>query len=142
MQSGSGCDSVLRRFRLMEELEAGEKNKGDPNLSYGLKDPDDRSLTYWSGCIIGPMNTNFDNRFYGFEIVCGDNYPKSPPIIKFIQKINLPFVKQNDGTINAGQWSVLKNWTEKTKLQDVLQSLKQEMVKNGKLSQPAEGAEY
>ena len=141
MQSGN-CDSVLRRFRLMEELEAGEKNKGDPNLSYGLKDADDRTLTTWTGCIIGPMNTNFDNKFYGFEITCGDNYPKSPPNIKFNTKINLPFVKQNDGTINSNLWPILKNWTEKTKLQDILQALKQEMVRHAKLSQPPEGSEY
>ena len=103
MVSGGSCDAVLRRFRLMEELEAGEKNKGDPNLSYGLKDCDDRTLTVWTGCIIGPMNTNFDNRFYSLVIVCGNEYHKAPPVIKFKTKINLPFVKQNDWTVNAAQ---------------------------------------
>ena len=83
-----GCDSVLRRFRLMEELEAGEKDKGDPTISYGLADPDDRELKTWTGSVIGPMNTSFDNRFYSMVITCGDNYPKEPPTVKFCTKIN------------------------------------------------------
>ena len=142
MVSAGGCDQVMRRFRLMEELESGEKNKGDPNLSYGLKDPDDRTLTSWSGCIIGPMNTTFDNRFYGFEITTGQNYPKQAPTIKFEgQKIALPFVSAN-GTLNNSSWNLLKNWTEKTKLQDILIELKKEMVKNGKMPQPKEGDCY
>jgi len=46
----------------MEELESGEKNKGDPTLSYGLVDSDDRDLKTWNACIIGPMDVSILNR--------------------------------------------------------------------------------
>ena len=36
---------------------------------------DDKSFTKWNGTIIGPPNTNFDNRIYMMSIECGDNYP-------------------------------------------------------------------
>jgi len=59
---GNSADPILRRFRLMEELESGEKNKGDPTLSYGLVDSDDRDLKTWNACIIGPMDVSILNR--------------------------------------------------------------------------------
>merc|ERR1712061_980864 len=97
----------------------------------------------WTGCIIGPMGTTFDNRFYGFEIVCGPAYPKVAPTIKFNNKINLPFVKQNNGQVDPTKLPLLKNWQEKTRMQDILQTLKQSMVQNGKLPQNfGEGEEY
>ena len=36
---------------------------------------DDKSFTNWNGTIIGPQNTNFDNRIYMMNITCGANYP-------------------------------------------------------------------
>merc|ERR1712039_217553 len=134
--------SVERRFRLMEELEAGEKNKGDPMLSYGLDNPDDMTLTKWNGSIVGPMDTNFDNRFYSLVIQCGNGYPSQPPVIQFSTKVNLPFVNQNNGRVEPDKWSYLKAWNTNCNIQGILVQLKKEMMANKKLSQPPEGSNY
>ena len=134
----AGADSVMRRFRLMEELDAGEKNKGDPTISYGLDKPDDRDLRTWNGMIVGPMDTTFDNRFYSIRITCGDYYPKKPPTVQFATKINLPFVNQQNGLV-MNTFSYIKNWQESCNIQGILTSLKKEMINNKKLQQPPEG---
>jgi len=135
------CSVAPRLFQLYDELEKGEKGQmKDGALSYGLTDGTDQSFTNWNGTIIGPANTNFDNRIYMLTIVCGPQYPAVAPTVKFTNKVNMPSVGP-DGTVNFNKNPALANWKAGT-MEIVLTALKQEMIQNKKAAQPADGAMY
>lgn len=133
---------VPRNFRLLEELEAGEKGQGSQNVSVGLRDTDDIFLHYWTGTVVGPPGTTFEYRILSCEIYCDESYPKKPPHIRFVSRLNLPCV-DSDGTVNH-KFSVFKSWDPKTTMDMCLASLRREMEvpANRKLPQPEEGSTY
>jgi len=135
---------VPRNFRLLEELEKGEKGLGDGSCSYGLEDSDDIMMSKWNGTIIGPGHTVHENRIYTLKIVCGENYPDDPPTLQFVSRVNLPFVNQTDGKVDPGKITVLSSWNRNNSLETVLVEIRREMASPGnrKLPQPVEGTNF
>jgi ubiquitin-conjugating enzyme E2 variant len=143
--------SVPRNFRLLEELEKGEKGIGDGTCSYGLDDGSDVSeyqgrenpmsnclgdfeidnsfprttvMSNWNGTIIGPGHSVHQNRIYSLKIHCGESYPDSPPTIWFLTRINLPCVNQQNGKVEPNLLAVLTHWKRQYTLETVLIELR------------------
>jgi len=135
---------VPRSFRLLEELEKGEKGIGDGTVSYGMDDPDDLMMKNWNGTIIGPMNTVHMNRIYCLHIYCSEEYPEKPPQIRFTSRINMACVNQSTGEVDSRHCPVLKQWDRSYTMETVLSEIRRDMASptNRKLPQPPEGSMY
>lgn len=129
---------------MLDELEKGEKGLGDPNVSYGLERGDDSTLSSWTGMIQGPPGGVHEGRLYSIAIHCGPTYPNEPPRIRFLTRINMACVNQNNGNIDPNLFKVLGNWNPSYNLEILLVELRKEMSSqvNKRLPQPNEGSLY
>jgi len=133
---------VPRNFRLLDELEKGQKGESSNGVTWGLEQSDDITLSYWNGTIFGPPATAFENRIYSLSIECGPDYPEQAPKVKFNTQINISSVDKNGNIVS--NWNILSTWRREYTLETILSSLRQEMAgsANRKLPQPPEGAMY
>lgn len=146
---------IPRSFRLRQELEFAEKgscpmeaksNKPkDANqafINFGLGELDDSSydmqLSNWQASIIGPQNTPLGDRIYALKIKCGPKYPEHPPIVHFVEKINMPGVDPNSGLVNG----VIKVWHRDMTINDYLIHIRVAMLQGAKLKQPHPEEKY
>jgi len=135
---------VPRNFRLLEELEKGEKGLGAEACSYGLDDGEDLLMTNWNGTILGPPHSTHENRIYSLKIHCGDKYPDQPPEVTFISKVNVPCIDQKTGKVDPTKLPCLSQWKREFTMETILIELRRYMAlpQNKKLPQPPEGSTY
>ena len=65
--------------------------------------------------------------------------------MKFVSKINIPSVNQQNGKVDFNKNQMLKQWNPKgnvNSMEHILIALKNEMIANKKASQPADGDVY
>ncbi|KAM0898861.1 hypothetical protein ACQ4PT_021673 [Festuca glaucescens] len=138
---GSAAVVVPRNFRLLEELERGEKGIGDGTVSYGMDDADDIYMCSWTGTIIGPPHTVHEGRIYQLKLFCDTDYPDKPPTVRFQARVNMTCVNPETGVVDPSRFPMLGNWQREHTMEDILISLKKEMStpQNRRLHQPHEG---
>jgi len=135
---------VPRSFRLLEELEKGEKGQSPDFCSYGLADNEDATLSTWNATILGPPNSVHENRIYSLKVYCGASYPDEPPTVEFLSRINLPGVDQRNGKVDLSKLQRVSVWNRGITLEKILVALREHMSHPAcrKLSQPPEGSNF
>ncbi|KAK2194718.1 bifunctional DnaJ domain/Ubiquitin-conjugating enzyme-RWD-like/Ubiquitin-conjugating enzyme E2/Chaperone J-domain superfamily [Babesia duncani] len=130
---------VPRSFKLLDELERGQKGSVADGVSFGLERADDNSLSMWSCTILGYPGTNFENRIYCLSVYCDESYPERPPKIRFLTKIMLPGV-DNIGNVLPEYFPVLKYWKSSNSIETILVDIRRHMgfPMNRRLPQPEE----
>ena len=144
MSSSQEVIIVPRNFKLLDELENAEKGKTSMEVSFGLAQGDDITLSGWQCTILGPMGSPVEGRIISLLLHCGPNYPREEPTVTFQTKVNFPFVNgQGKGNFTGAHKISPPNASGYT-IEGYLLKIRQYLAKpdHKKLPQPPDGTTY
>ena len=95
-------------------------------------------------CPLRPTQTYHDGRFYEVKIHCGEDYPASPPEVRFVSKVNMSCIDSKTGKVNRQKLPVMRSWNRNKGIEDVLVGIRREMASdsNRRTKQPPEGSTF
>ena len=71
-----------------------------------------------------------ENRIYSLKITCGEEYPDKPPTVRFLSRVNLPFVNQTNGAVSPNDLGVLRDWNRNKSIETVLVEIRKYVFTN------------
>jgi len=120
---------VPRNFKLLAELEEAEKGSKEEKraedylyVTLGLQ-PNDATFSNWNATIIPHQGGQIGTRIYTLKIKAGPTYPDDPPVMFFVEKVNMPMVGKR-GRVDISQ---LLKWTGESSMMEVLVRIRQAM---------------
>mmetsp|Transcript_41131 Transcript_41131/g.57237 ORF Transcript_41131/g.57237 Transcript_41131/m.57237 type:complete len:151 (+) Transcript_41131:129-581(+) len=145
---------IPRNFRLLEEYDAAIGKEGKSFVTgkhagyihYGLDEErqDNMNLHYWRATMIGPQQTNLGEFMYEIEVFVPDNYPETPPQVRFkAPKINMPAVN-GSGHVDLSKLTPNFTWRTNYNIADVLKAIRENISQNSviKSSSGLQGTQY
>mmetsp|Transcript_36669 Transcript_36669/g.96031 ORF Transcript_36669/g.96031 Transcript_36669/m.96031 type:complete len:147 (+) Transcript_36669:46-486(+) len=140
--AGDFDSSAPRNFYLLAELDR-EDHHGKWDASFGLVDAKDIELTEFNALIIGRQGSTSEHRSMEMRVVCGKEYPDTPPMVRFLSKVNLTFVGP-DGNVDLRKVKSMGGWRRGMTIRDMLEGFQSEILssRNNRQKQPAEGERY
>ena len=111
--------NIKNSSRLIKEFQDCQKNNKDNNIQVRLVN---NKYNHWKGSIKGPVNSCYEGGIFEVNIIIPDDYPFSPPKIKFDTTIYHPNISYITGEICL---DILKkkNWIPELSIMAVLISL-------------------
>ena len=93
-------DNTKKLLRIISEYNK-INNDGDINNNFGVDywDGDERNKDHWEVTLIPPVGTLYEGGFYKLEVLFPNDYPSSPPKVKFLTKIYHCNINSSSGYI-------------------------------------------
>eukprot|EP00657_Telonema_sp_P-1_P007705 TRINITY_DN27809_c0_g1_i1.p1 TRINITY_DN27809_c0_g1~~TRINITY_DN27809_c0_g1_i1.p1 ORF type:complete len:142 (+),score=15.70 TRINITY_DN27809_c0_g1_i1:89-514(+) len=135
-----GVVIVPRNFKLLEELDTSEKGSiADGGVSYSLVDPLDSTLSNWTSSVVGPPGTTLSGRVIRISLYCGQTYPREPPLVRFVSRVNLAGVDSTTGEVSCRK--VQEWWNPTSTLYELLIKIRVDIASpsNRENAQPPDG---
>ena len=111
--------NIKNSSRLIKEFQDCQKNNKDNNIQVRLVN---NKYNHWKGRIKGPVNSCYEGGIFEINIIIPDDYPFSPPKIKFDTTIYHPNISYITGEICLNK-KKKKNWIPELSIMAVLISL-------------------
>ena len=98
-------------------------NDDDINNSFGIDywDSDESNKYHWDVTLIPPAGTLYEGGFYRLEVLFPNNYPDSPPHVKFLTKIYHCNISSYSGYICLN--TLKEKWKSDYSMEDIFNQI-------------------